>query len=238
MQCADIHVGINVYCYAFLNLDTREAYATMFSQIFPILEDVARSSIRFPYIHGGEQGLRTVTIDMCKKQASGRMRICRHCARHVLKFYLGFGDYLNMLDPSQEWHEHLQHMLVFCKTHVQRNFAKKFPKHPVKHSIHQLWNMNSKQELLKQMDSISTTYPELKSWINSKKKRWILSGLTPEQSKVPIKWWIYARDHTGISESSHFQDNNFTGRKISFLGAVLKYSIFPACFEHMLIYNL
>ena len=163
MHYTNINVGINVYCYAFLNLDTHEAYATMFSQIFSILEDVARFPIRFPHIHGGEQGPRTITVDMCKKQAPGMKSICIHHAVHMLTIYLGFGDYLHMLDPSREWHEHLQYMLVFCKTHVQRNFAKKFPKHPMKHSIHQLWNMNSKQELLKQMNSISTTYPKLKS---------------------------------------------------------------------------
>lgn len=44
----------------------------MFSKIFQILGDVARSPIRFPYIHGGEEGIRTVTVDMCKKQAPGR----------------------------------------------------------------------------------------------------------------------------------------------------------------------
>ncbi len=70
-----IYIGINVYCYAFLNLDTRKAYATMFSEIFQILGDVARSPVRFPHIHGGEQGIRTITIDMCKKQALGRLRI-------------------------------------------------------------------------------------------------------------------------------------------------------------------
>ena len=54
------------------------------------------------------------------------------------------------------------------------------------------------------------------------KKSWILSGLTPEQSKIPIKWWTFARDQTGISESSHFQDNNYTGREQSLLAALLK----------------
>jgi hypothetical protein len=92
----------------------------------------------------------------------------------------------------------------------------------MKHKIHQIWNLKSKQELLDKMQSISKEYPELKSWIKSKQKDWILAGLTAEQSKVPIKWWIYAHDHTGIGESSHFQDNNFTGRKISLLGAVLR----------------
>jgi hypothetical protein len=92
----------------------------------------------------------------------------------------------------------------------------------MKHEIHQLWNKQSKKGVLEEMDRISKAYPELKSWIKSKKKGWILAGLTPEQSKIPIKWWIYSRDHTGIGESSHFQDNNFTGRKISLLGGVLK----------------
>ncbi len=70
-----IYIEINIYCYIFLNLDTHKAYATMFSEIFQILGDVARSPVRFPHIHGGEQGIRTITIDMCKKQAPGRLRI-------------------------------------------------------------------------------------------------------------------------------------------------------------------
>jgi hypothetical protein len=76
-----MHIGINVYCYAFTTLDTRKAYATMFSEIFQILEDVSRSPVQFPHIHGGEQGIRTVTVDMCKKQGPGmksytRLMLC------------------------------------------------------------------------------------------------------------------------------------------------------------------
>ena len=76
MQRSDTYLEINVYCYAFLNLETCEAYATMFSQIFLILKDVAHSSIWFPHIHGGEQGLHTVMIDMCNKQAEGMLCTC------------------------------------------------------------------------------------------------------------------------------------------------------------------
>ena len=54
-----------------MNTDTRKAYKTMFCEMFRILGDVARSPIRFPHIHGGEQGIRTVTVDMCRKQAPG-----------------------------------------------------------------------------------------------------------------------------------------------------------------------
>ena len=123
---------------------------------------------------------------------------------------------------------------MFCKTHVERNFAKRFPTHPMRHRILQLWDTPSKQQLLEQMQSICSVYPELSSWLQSKKKNWILSGLTPEESKIPVRWWTYARDHTAISESSHFQDNNFTGRKISLLGAVLKYGTHFANAQHVL----
>ena len=136
--------------------------------------------------------------------------------------FAGFGDFLHDLDPEREWHEHLKHMLVFCLVHVQRNFAKKFPKHPARYMINQIWEQDTLQSLHRCMDSICTLYPELKSWIESKRVDWILAGLTTEQTKVPNKWWTYARHHTGIEESSHFSDNNYTGRKISLLAAVLR----------------
>ncbi|KAN0068226.1 hypothetical protein V8E54_013796, partial [Elaphomyces granulatus] len=200
---------INVYCYAFLNTETHNVYSKMFELIFEVLGNVSRRPIKFVHIGNGDEGIRVVTMDMCKKQAP-----------------VGLGDYLHLQDPSWEWQEHLQHVLMFYKTHVQQNFAKEFPTHPMRHRILQLWDMPTKNQLLEQMQSICSVYPELSSWLNSKKKTWILSGLTPEESKIPVKWWTYARDHTGISESSHFQDNNFTGRKISLLGAVLKYDTY------------
>lgn len=92
----------------------------------------------------------------------------------------------------------------------------------MRHRMQELWMAKSKDELLTEMDRVCATYPELKSWISNKQKGWVLAGLAREQSKIPIQWWTYARKHTGICESSHFEDNNFTGRKISLLGAVLK----------------
>ena len=143
------------------------------------------------------------------------------CVERMLTF-AGFGDFLHDLDPEREWHEHLKHMLVFCSVHVKRNFAKRFPKHPARHIINQIWHEATLEALLERMDSICTLYPELKSWINSKKADWILAGLTTEQTKVPYHWWVYARKHLGIGESSHFSDNNYTGRNISLLAAVLR----------------
>jgi hypothetical protein len=127
-----------------------------------------------------------------------------------------------MINNTFEWNEHLQHLLIFCRTHIQRNFQKKFGDHPAKHLLHLIWEAKSKPELLEHMDEISSTYPETKSWIDHKKTPWILAGLSPEQSKIPIEFWIIARKDTGVSESSHFMDNNFTGRRLSLLTTVLR----------------
>lgn len=72
------------------------------------------------------------------------------------------------------------------------------------------------------MDSICQVYPELERWINNKRADWIIAGLARSESRIAPEYWTFARKHTGISESSHFSDNNFTGRKTSLLNAVLK----------------
>ena len=136
----------------------------------------------------------------------------------------GLGDYLHQVDPSREWHEHLQHILVFCTVHLKRNFAKKFPMHPARHMIlDKIFTSNTKDEISQHMRSVCTAYPELRSWIVNKQPEWLMTGLAQSASKVPIEYWTFARKHTGNSESSHFQENNFTGRKTSLLNATLKY---------------
>lgn len=61
-----------MYAYVFMNLETRNGYYQMFHQLFATLSEVARQDILFTHIHGGEAGIRVVTIDMCKKQAPGK----------------------------------------------------------------------------------------------------------------------------------------------------------------------
>lgn len=114
-------------------------------------------------------------------------------------------------------------MLIFCQVHVQRNFSKKFPNHEFRHELaERLCTTATQEELLRRMDGICETWPELTSWIRNKRAPWVLSGLSKGVSKVTPEYWVFARKHTGISESSHFEDNNFTGRKTSLLNAVSK----------------
>jgi hypothetical protein len=57
-----------------MNLETRDAYSTLFEKLFKMLENAARQEVRWAYLYGLSndiQGIRTITVDMCKKQAPG-----------------------------------------------------------------------------------------------------------------------------------------------------------------------
>lgn len=136
---------------------------------------------------------------------------------------LGLGDWLHSLDPSRLWEEHLQYVLIFCKVHVIRNFRKRFPKHEAQTWVQdRLWQYETREQVLQQMDRICAAYPELKTWLKSKQKDWILAALCRELSKVQVQWWTHARKHSGVAESSHFSDNNISGRKNTLLGGIFK----------------
>ncbi|RKF71468.1 hypothetical protein GcM3_101025 [Golovinomyces cichoracearum] len=61
----------NTYVNAFINTDTRQAYATMFREVLRALGEVDRFVVQVGHIHQIENALQTITVDMCKKQASG-----------------------------------------------------------------------------------------------------------------------------------------------------------------------
>ena len=150
------------------------------------------------------------------------LNICLNYANTL--FCLGFGDYLAGLDPRWTWSEHLQNILLLCQTHVKRAFRKRFPSHEATSSIDMIWNATSKAEVIRIMDEVAEKWPETEKWFQNKKVDWILAGITPEASKIPIEWWMNAPHHTGISESSHFHDNEAVGRKQALLTAILRYS--------------
>ena len=56
----------------------------MFKLIFQTLQDVARQPIHFAHIH--QEGLRTVTVDMCKKQAPGKIKYIDDIYRAYAEF--------------------------------------------------------------------------------------------------------------------------------------------------------
>lgn len=79
-----INLGILPFCYAFTNWDSREGYATLFRLIFSTIANAGRFVIQFPYIHNTNFGIRTIGVDMCKKQAGGK---------HTLSIYTIYTNY-------------------------------------------------------------------------------------------------------------------------------------------------
>ena len=60
-----------VYVYVFINIETRVTYAKMFEEVFRVLGEVSREPVRWAYLDSTSTGIRTVGVDMCKKQAPG-----------------------------------------------------------------------------------------------------------------------------------------------------------------------
>jgi hypothetical protein len=58
-----------------MNLETRHAYSILFEKLFKMLGDTARHEVQWAYLYGLSKdmtGIRTVTVDMCRKQAPGK----------------------------------------------------------------------------------------------------------------------------------------------------------------------
>ena len=96
----------NTYTYVFINKETRDTYKTLFEKLFKVLGDVARKPVTWAYDHGNNDnlpGIRTVTLDMCKKQAADiyLFELCDTYAEHMLNIcYLYRAWRLSLLPQS------------------------------------------------------------------------------------------------------------------------------------------
>ena len=69
-----------------MNLETRHAYFMLFTLLFKTIATVSRELVRFAYLDGGDEGIRTVVANMCKKQAP---------SKHILRIRLQCTDQLS-----------------------------------------------------------------------------------------------------------------------------------------------
>ncbi|KAI2466462.1 hypothetical protein F4781DRAFT_434338 [Annulohypoxylon bovei var. microspora] len=198
---------IETFAYIFLNWETTQAYYQLFCRLFYWLGVVSGTPVRFKHIQGTHQEqagtpVSTATLDMCKKQAHG------------------LGQYLEGLDPSKSWQEHLLYIVIFCKVHLRRGFHSRFPRCNLGAFLDQIFGSPSQARLLEVISAAIRLYPETKDWWENKLPSWLQGGLCQACSKIDPVDWSNALKHTGINESEHFMVNNFTGRSISFLMAV------------------
>lgn len=106
---------------------------------------------------------------------------------------------------------------------MKRAFLKRFPGHEATSSLDMMWNANSKAEVIRIIDKAAEKWPETEKWFQNKKTDWILAGITPEASKIPIEWWMNAPHPTGMSDNSRFHDNEAVSQKQALLTAILRY---------------
>jgi hypothetical protein len=136
---------------------------------------------------------------------------------------VGLGEYLHEIHEDLTVEEHINHLILWYKVHAQRNFNAKFRGNPPFGNLNRLWNAETHEEYLQEIDTFCLSHPQCKSWLKGKKKAWIAGGFNQHLSRVPSSAWEAARKHTNMSKSSNFEHNNFVGRKMTLLGGVLGY---------------
>ena len=214
-------LGTERYVYSISNAVRSHLYNTLFPLIFRILGEVGGSPVKWHHIHSGA-GLYAITIDMDSTQAQGILDVCQPYGNITLILYIGLGTYLDAVSGFEwGWEKHLEHVLIFCQVHVERNFRKKFQQHKAFSILNQLWEAETYEEYVERIQSLCRQYPDLRSWLRGKQKGWIASGLVRRLSKIPGTYWGYARKNTNIAEVTHAEDNNATGRGLTVLGAVI-----------------
>jgi hypothetical protein len=65
-------VGIIPYCYAFTNLNTRLGYFQMFQMIFKQIANTGHILVYWSYLYNTLNGIKTIGLNMCKKQVGGK----------------------------------------------------------------------------------------------------------------------------------------------------------------------
>ena len=70
-------IGRLPFIHIWTNITTRKQYAQLFRHAFATLNRVARMTVIWHHIGGNtNNGLQTVTADMCFKQAAGTLNTC------------------------------------------------------------------------------------------------------------------------------------------------------------------
>lgn len=167
---------------------------------------------------------------------------CRYASsQHIIGFayaeHVGFGAYLASVDPSREWREHLQYILIFCRVHVKRNLFKYKPKHPARAwCFHVLFSLQGRSEVRTQLSILLQQHPDLRNWLKPKDHPCMLCGISKAFSKIDPEWWDAAPKTSNCGESSHNEDYCHAGRKGSMLGASVTYisAIFVAYAKNVL----
>ena len=84
-------------------------------------------------------------------------------------FFLGLGMFLHSIGKSKSWSDHLQHVLIFCRVHIQRKLHQKFRDTPEYTLMDQILAENNKSKfdiILGQL--LNSSNLEVRNWAKIK----------------------------------------------------------------------
>ncbi|KAM5443968.1 hypothetical protein MaudCBS49596_008059 [Microsporum audouinii] len=183
-----------------VNKNSSLMYKKVFECFFRTIEEITNTPVQWGHIHG--KGIQAVVTDMCSKQASG------------------LGSYLEELDATKKWREHIQHILVFCTVHYRRGIQ-----HFNGHSAYQLMkalpfthDSDYVESILSQLSTDTDLH--VAAWAQHKRIPWILSGLNRCFTKMDPKIFTSLQRNSNAIESNHHRINSL-GIRTSLLQGII-----------------
>jgi hypothetical protein len=181
--------------------------------------------INWQHIHG--RGAEATIVDMCMKQAKGNNIQSFHFQLVLLTtVLLGLGMFLHSIDPSRSWSDHLMHILIFCRVHIQRTLYQSFRDAPEYSLMCQLLTETNKTKfdvILRQL--INSSNPNVRHYARNKNVDWILAGMSRCYTKMPAVSFDSYEKNSNLVESTH-RSTNLSGVGVSLLAGIKEYVMF------------
>ena len=119
-------------------------------------------------------------------------------------FFLGLGMFLHSIGKSKSWSDHLQHVLIFCRVHIQRKLHQKFRDTPEYTLMDQIFTENNKSKfdiILGQL--LNSSNLEVRNWAKNKNVDWRLAGMSRCYTKMPAVKFDSFEKNSNLVESTH-----------------------------------
>jgi hypothetical protein len=132
---------------------------------------------------------------------------------------LGLGLYLESIHPEMTWQTHLQHVIVFCTVHFNRNIDNSAHSSTIKQKMRSLLHQRSAEactDLLREIERLGA-----RDWVRNKRRSYILAGLNKYCSLMDPEHWAVADRNTNHTEAGHAQMNRL-GTGLTLLRAIRK----------------
>jgi hypothetical protein len=131
--------------------------------------------------------------------------------------------FLEYIDSTKSWSEHIQHVLIFCRVHIQRKLYQKFRNASEYTLMCQLCTETNKSKfdtILRQLMNSSSS--DVRNWATHKNVDWIRAGMSRCYTKMPAASFDSFEKSSNLVESTH-HSTNLGGIGVSLLAGIKEY---------------